>query len=174
MKRVMVVGCSGAGKSTFAIRLGEITDLPVFHMDKIHYQANWVVRPKVEKIRLANEVEAKDRWIFDGGLSATYANRAARADTLIWLDLPLRTRVARILKRRVKFHGKTRPDMAEGCLEQIDPEYMRWVMTATDDVRQKIARAISEAPHMKVHHIRTAKGVDTFLDWTTRDHNVSN
>lgn len=174
MKRVMVVGCSGAGKSTFALYLGKVTGLPVFHMDKIHYQPGWVERDKPTKIELANEVEAKEDWIFEGGLSATYANRAARADTIIWLDLPLGLRVARILKRRMKYHGKTRPDMQDDCPERLETAYLKWVLTATNDVREKIAQAIAEAPHLKVHHIRTAKGVDTFLNWQRDDHNNHN
>ena len=86
MRRVMVLGCAGAGKTTWAKALGDITALPVFHVDQIHYQPGWVEREKSEKIELAHKVEAGERWIFEGGLSATYANRAARADTAIWLS----------------------------------------------------------------------------------------
>jgi len=173
VKRVMVVGGPGSGKSTLAVKLGEITGLPVFHMDKIHYKSGWKMRSRDEKFRLATEIEAQKSWIFEGGLSATYANRAARADTVIWLDLPLPLRLARILKRRVQFNGKTRPDMADGCPERLKADYMRWVLTATPDMRKKIAQAIADAPHLKVHHIHTAKGADTWLKWL-RDDNKNN
>ena len=113
----MIVGGPGSGKSTLATELGEITGLPVFHMDHIHWQPGWVMRDLDERIRLAGEIHLQDRWIQEGGLSRTYAERCARADTVIWLDLPLRVRLSRIVKRRVQYAGQTRPDLPENCPE---------------------------------------------------------
>ena len=58
-------------------------------MDHIHYASGWVERSKAEKTRLTREVHALDEWIFEGGHSTTYPERVARADTLIWLDVPV-------------------------------------------------------------------------------------
>jgi len=166
VKRVMVVGAPGSGKSTLAVRLGTITGLPVFHMDHIHYQSGWVERDRDEKQRLANEIEAQASWIFEGGLSQSYANRCARADTVIWLDLPLSLRMGRILKRRLQYRGQSRPDMPENCPERLDAGFLHFMVRTRNSAREKLAQAIADAPHLKVHHIRTAKGVDTFLNWT--------
>lgn len=174
MKRVMIVGGPGSGKSTFAIALGDITGLPVFHMDLIHHLAGWVERPLQEKIPMANTIEAKAKWIFEGGLSATYANRAARADTVIWLDLPLTVRLARILKRRVQYNTKPRPDLPENCPEQVSLEFTSFIIRTRNTHREKIAQTIADAPHLKVHHIRTAKGADTLLEWLRNDHQAHN
>ncbi len=169
MKRVMIVGGPGSGKSTLAVALGKITGLPVFHMDKFHHQPGWVGRPRADVVQLANNIEQKPQWILEGGLSDTYENRMSRADTLIWLDLPVTLRMGRMLKRRFQFHGQTRPDLPENCRERLDPEFLAFIVRTRNTGREKIAQAIAAAPHLDVQHIRTAKGADTFLEWCRED-----
>lgn len=169
MKRVMVVGGPGSGKSTLAVKLGKITGLPVSHMDHIHHLPGWVERPLKEKIPMALEIEAKGKWIFEGGLSATFANRASRADTVIWLDLPLSIRLARIVKRRFEFNKQSRPDLPENCPEHLNFEFTGFIIRTRNTHREKIAQTIADAPHLRVHHIRTAKGADTLLEWLRDD-----
>ena len=72
MKRIMIVGSPGSGKSTLARMLGERLNLPVFHMDQIHWKENWIERPLAEKLPIALAVEAHQSWIFEGGMSRTY------------------------------------------------------------------------------------------------------
>ena len=170
MKRVMVVGGPGSGKSTLAIQLSKITGLPVFHMDLIHHLPGWVERPLKEKIPMALKIEAKAKWIFEGGLSATFSNRASRADTVIWLDLPLSVRLARIVKRRFEFNGRTRPDLPENCPENLNLEFTSFIIRTRNTHREKIAQTIADAPHLDVHHIRTAKGANTLLEWLRDDY----
>jgi len=164
----MIVGGPGSGKSTFARTLGDITGLPVFHMDIIHHLPGWAERPLDEKIPMANAIEAKSNWIFEGGLSATYANRAARADTVIWLDLPLALRYRRILKRRFEYNRKHRPDLPQDCPERLSAEFFGFMFRTRNSARAAIAKVLTEHPN--VHHIRTAKGADTFLKWLRDDH----
>lgn len=83
MQRIMITGQPGSGKSTLARAIGEITRLPVVHIDTIHYRPGWVERSKAEKTVLCLEVEAGERWVFEGGHSATWENRRARADLVI-------------------------------------------------------------------------------------------
>lgn len=120
MQRVMIVGGPGSGKSTLAVRLGEATGLPVFHMDKIHYLPGWVERQKSEKSALTLEVHALEQWIFEGGHSTTYAQRVARADLFIWLDIPIWKRIFRVLRRSYIHRGQIRPDMQDDCPEQFN------------------------------------------------------
>lgn len=117
MQRVMIIGQPGSGKSTLARKLGEATGLPVVYMDHIHWKPGWIPRDDAEKIDMVRAEIAKDAWIIEGGFSRTYPERAARADTLIWLDVGVVRRIWRVTYRAIRDYGKTRPDMAEDCPE---------------------------------------------------------
>lgn len=73
----MIIGQPGSGKSTLARTLGDITGLPVVHIDTIHWMPGWQERPRTEKTRLCEEVHARDQWIFEGGHSITWPSRVA-------------------------------------------------------------------------------------------------
>lgn len=166
MKRVMVVGGPGAGKSTFARALGDATGLPVVHIDLIHWQPGWRERSRDEKTRMCLEVEARDAWIFEGGHSATWTNRAARADTLIWLDLPIALRLWRVLKRiwQNRIQGRLRPDLPADCPERLDLEFLRYIIVSRRGNRAKAAALQHKFPHLDVHRLSTVSAVQTFLE----------
>lgn len=166
MKRVMIVGGPGSGKSTLARWMGVQLDLPVFHMDLIHWRENWVERPRSEKIPLAKAVEARDVWVFEGGMSATYDNRIRRADTVIWLDLPVGLRLWRVTKRWFRHLGKNRPDLPNGCVEGVHLqtlEFYRFIWTTRHTSRAKIA-ALLERPRdgLRIVHLRSRAQVTAF------------
>lgn len=166
MNRIMIVGQPGSGKSTLARALGERTGLPVVHIDKIHWQSGWVERSKAEKTRLCQEVEQRSHWIFEGGHSATWLSRLARADMLIVLDRPLPLRLWRVVSRAVRGLGRTRPDMAEGCPERLGslPEFIRYIWTTRNANREKMHRLAAAAPQgCEVVHLRSDKDVRAFL-----------
>jgi adenylate kinase family enzyme len=127
MQRVMVIGQPGSGKSVLARALGDITGLAVIHIDHIHWMSGWRERSPAEKDRLCREAEAGDAWIFEGGHSATWSNRLERADTLIWLDVPVGIRLPRVLWRSARYYGRTRPDLPPGCPEQFSAEFLHFI-----------------------------------------------
>lgn len=149
MNRIMIVGQPGSGKSTLAQALGERTGLPVVHIDKIHWQSGWVERSKAEKTRLCQEAERQSRWVFEGGHSATWPSRLARADMLVWLDRPVWLRLWRVLRRAVVGLGRTRPDMAENCPERLSslPEFIHYIWTTRNSATAKMARLAAAAPN---------------------------
>jgi adenylate kinase family enzyme len=167
MQRVMILGAPGSGKSTAARRLGAATGLPVYHMDHIHHLPNWEPRPMAEKHALAHAIEAQDAWIFEGGMSSTYDSRAARSDTIIWLDLPIGLRLWRVVKRLWQHYGQRRPDMAEGCIETIGPhtwEFLVWIITTRHSQRDKIARLVAaHRDRLCVHHLRSRAEVAAYF-----------
>ncbi|MBK5002380.1 AAA family ATPase [Pseudomonas sp. S31] len=166
MQRVMIVGQPGSGKSTLARRLGERTGLPVVHIDTIHWQPGWVERSRDEKTRLCHEVEAGERWIFEGGHSATWNNRIARADLLIWIDRSTPLRFWRVLLRTLTQHGSTRPDLPENCPERLDhlPEFFRFMWRTRTSSRAAMQRLVANAPSAcQVVQLRSNRQARAFL-----------
>lgn len=145
-KRVMIIGQPGSGKSTLARILGKSLDLPVFHIDLIHWQSGWVERSGEEKDRLCAEVHAKDSWIFEGGRSSTWPERLHRADTLVWLDFPLTVRAYRVCRRTLQYYGKTRPDLPNGCPERFDLEFTQWIWNTRKSGRVRMQNLFDSAP----------------------------
>ena len=164
MRRVMIVGQPGSGKSTLARALGARTGLPVVHIDRIHWRSGWIERSQEEKSRLCREVEARDDWVVEGGHSATWDTRVARADLLVWLDRPVGLRLWRVLRRSLTDLGRTRPDLPEGCPEQIRnlPRFLTFIWRTRRTAHNRLAQLAAQAP-CPVVRLRTNREVAGFL-----------
>lgn len=131
MQRVLVMGSSGSGKSTFAMRLSEITGIPFVSLDALFWKPGWIESDRAEFVARVNEVAQRPRWIIDGNYTGSGGGELRRrsSDTVIWFDLPRASCMFGILKRIAGSYGKVRPEMAEGCPEKIDFEFFRYVWT---------------------------------------------
>lgn len=166
MQRVMIVGQPGSGKSTLARELGQRTGLPVVHIDTIHWQPGWIERSRDEKTQLCLDVEARDCWIFEGGHSATWENRMARADLLIWIDRSATLRFLRVLRRTLLQRGQSRPDLPENCPERLAnlPEFFRFMWRTKKTARAKMQQLLATAPSTcRVVYLRSNREARMFL-----------
>ena len=142
MQRILVMGSSGSGKSTFARRLSEITGIPMVSLDALYWKPGWVPSDAAEFEQRATEAAGQSRWIFDGNYISHGAGDLRRkvADAVIWFDLPRRTCLVGILTRIAASYGRVRPEMAEGCPEQIDAEFFKYVWTYRQRQRPKLLK----------------------------------
>ena len=164
MKKVLVIGSGGAGKSTFSRRLGELTGIEVIHLDKIHWRPNWTEPSKEEWREIVENSLRGEAWIMDGNYSGTIEMRIAASDTVIFLDLPRVVCVYRILKRVALSYGKTRPDMAEGCREQFDWKFIKWVWDYATRSKPKIENLLEKYQNEKtIIRLRSKREVEEFL-----------
>jgi adenylate kinase family enzyme len=129
MNRILVIGSPGAGKSTLSHALAERTGLPLFHMDKLHWLSGWIERDRDEARGMVEQVLAQDRWIIDGNYGSTLPLRIKRTDTVVWLDYPTWLCLARVFKRWWQYRGRARPDMTEGCPENLNAEFLLYVLS---------------------------------------------
>ena len=151
--RIMIIGQPGSGKSTLARDLGARLGLPVIHIDHIHWEPGWIERTPSDKTRLCREAESAPAWVFEGGHSATWDSRLARADLLVWLDRPTGLRLRRVIKRSLGGLGRTRPDMAPGCPERLRnlPGFIAYILRTRHSSRTAMANLVARATCPVVH-----------------------
>ena len=161
---MLVIGSGGAGKSTVAIKLGQLLGLEVLHLDKFFWRSGWVETPSEEWRATVTELVNRDSWIIDGNYGGTLDLRVQRCDTIVFLDMPRLLCVWRIVKRNLQYRGGGRPDMAEGCHEKLDPEFVSWVWNYSRRTRPKVVELIrTHADGKRVVWLRSNADVKRFL-----------
>jgi adenylate kinase family enzyme len=139
MQRILVMGSSGSGKSTFSKRLSDITGIPVVSVDALFWKPGWVESGKAEFHARLSAAAQQPRWIMDGNFTSHLVElRRDACDTLIWFDLSRATCMLGILTRIAKSYGRVRPEMAEGCPEKVDLEFFRYVWNFRQQQRPKL------------------------------------
>ena len=98
-KRILILGCGGAGKSTLARRLGAATGLPVVHLDGLYWQPGWVAMERAAWRRTVENEIAKDAWIIDGNFGSSLELRLSRAQAAVYLDYSRAVCLAGVLRR---------------------------------------------------------------------------
>jgi adenylate kinase family enzyme len=146
VKKVTIIGSSGSGKSTLAARLGQALGLPVYHLDRLFWQPGWQETPRDEWRALQEQICAEPAWILDGNYSGTLDIRLAACDTVVWLDLPTAVCLTSTLWRILRYRGRTRPDMGEGCPEQFDWAFLQWIGSFRKQRRPGIVQKLGELP----------------------------
>lgn len=129
MRKILLIGPGGAGKSTLATRLGKIEGLPVIHLDAMYWQPGWSEPTQGEWSRVVSRLTQAEAWIMDGNYGGTMDQRIAACDTVVLLDMPPAVCIWRILRRWARFRGRARPDMAEDCPEHFSWAFMWWILT---------------------------------------------
>ncbi|WP_079508030.1 DNA topology modulation protein [Mesobacillus jeotgali] len=165
MEKVIIIGNGGAGKSTLARKLGKAINKKVYHLDALYWKPGWEMTAKDEWKAVLTEIMSEDSWIMDGNYGSTIEMRAEAADTIIFLDYSTARCLFGIVKRRIMYHGKSRPDMNEGCQEKLDWEFLKWV----SEYRRKKAPVIIDLLEKfkftgkETHHFTHPRDADKFI-----------
>jgi adenylate kinase family enzyme len=147
LKRILVLGPNGAGKSTLARQLGERLDLPVVHLDAIYWNPGWVGTDIAQFRERVEEAAKGDAWVMDGNYTAHLDLRLARAEAVIWLDLPRYVYFPRAVWRSIRNYGRARDDVGPGCPERFDLSFFRgWVWTYPARSRPRHAKIMAGLP----------------------------
>lgn len=166
MKRVMIIGCSGSGKSTFAKRLHQQTNLPLIHLDQHYWRPHWVEPSPAIWAEQMQALVAQEAWIMDGNYSGTMEFRLARADTIIFLDLPTSTCLQRVIGRTLKYWRQSRSDMSKDCPERFSLQFFHYILFYRKTRRAKILQKLAAATaHQQVFVLSSTKAVAAF--WET-------
>lgn len=164
MKKIILIGSGGAGKSTLARKIGAALGIEVFHLDKLYWLPDWTQPPKDEWRKEVEVLLEKPEFVMDGNFNSTMELRIKASDTIIYLDFPRTICVYRALKRIFKYYNKTRPDMGEGCRERLDFEFLRWVWRFPETDKPKIEERIKNHEAGKtLIRLRSPRDVENFL-----------
>jgi adenylate kinase family enzyme len=161
MQRVLVIGPCGAGKSTLSFALAQKLNLPIFHMDQLNWNPGWVESSKDELREKLSKIIATDRWLIDGTYGGTLPERLVRADTVIYLDYPIRLCIKRLLKRIWTYRGRTRPDMTDGCPERFNLEFLIYLMRWNSGPRLRAEQRLKGHEHKVIK----LQGPDALTRW---------
>lgn len=171
MQRISVVGTSGSGKSTFAAQLAARLRVPLIELDALNWGPSWTpadVETFRERARLAT---AADAWVCDGNYSAVRPIVLERSDTVVWLDLPLRTCLWRVLRRTAR-RARTGEDLwgsgnRESWRKQVGRDSLAWWVITTHRRRRRDYETRFADPalaHVRVHRFRSSSAAEAWLD----------
>ncbi|MBQ6877365.1 MAG: topology modulation protein [Oscillospiraceae bacterium] len=163
MKRILVIGGNGSGKSTFSKKLGEKTGLPVVHLDKIFWHGNWeyISREKFD-ILLDSELK-KESWIIDGNFERTLEKRVQYCDTVFYFDFSTIRCLFGVTERVLKNYGRTRADMGGNCPEKFDLEFYKAILRFNKKNRPK-TKTILEKYNPDVIVFKNRKQAENYLN----------
>ena len=172
MERIAVVGASGSGKSTLARRLTAALGCEHVELDAIHHQPDWTSLPRDEFRARVADLTNEGAWVVDGNYRAVRDLVWARADTLVWLDLPRTTSVRRVARRTLQ-RAVTRQELWNGNREVLrnllrrDPErnVLLWAWVKQPLMAEQYERAVADPAHahLEVVRLRTPAEVRAFV-----------
>lgn len=157
-QKVLVIGCPGSGKSTFARVLHERTGLPLVYLDMLYWNADKTTVSRDEFDRRLDAVLKTDRWIIDGNYNRTLEKRIRECDAVFFLDYPLSVCLDGIRVRR----NQPRPDMPWIETED-DPEFIDFVKAFATDSRPKILALLEKYPKKQITVFSSRKDADRYL-----------
>ena len=163
MKRVLVIGSGGSGKTTFARRLADRLGLPLVHLDAHYWKPGWIETPNEEWDERIQRFIAEPSWVMDGNYGRTLDVRLAACDTVVFLDMPRHVCLWRIVKRRFRYWGGTRPDVAPGCPERLTWEFIVWVWTYRKRRRPEVLDRLGRLSTARSVVVSARDEVDAFL-----------
>lgn len=159
-EKVIVIGCPGAGKSTFSRRLREMTGLPLYYLDMLWHRPDKTNIGREEFDARLQEIVSSDRWIIDGNYGRTLEMRLKACDTVFLMDLPVDVCLAGAYSRV----GNKREDMP-WVEDELDGEFKQWILDFPKNELPKIYALLDRYREQKnVTVFRSRKEADDFLE----------
>ena len=158
MKKIIVIGCPGSGKSTVSRALHNKTGIPLYHLDMMYWNADKTTVEKSVFLERLSAVLEKDKWIIDGNYGSTMELRMAVCDTVVFLDYPLDVCLDGIRERR----GKPRSDMPWIETEE-DAEFIEFIKSYNEQQKPKVLELLGKYSDKNIVVFKSREQADEFL-----------
>lgn len=163
-RRSLILGAGGAGKSRLARQMAEVLGVPIIHLDRHFWNPGWVETERKEWASTVVELSSGDAWVMDGNYGGTISLRLPRAEAVVLLDPPVWQCIWGIYERSTIRRAQARPDLAEGCEEQLpDWDFFRFVLTYKWRSRGRVLGKIAAEPHVELYHLKSRRAAHRFL-----------
>ena len=160
MKRVIIIGCPGSGKSTFARKLQSVTGLPLHHLDLIYWKSDRTIVPREEFLEKLHQIMAQKQWIIDGNYASTMEMRMQACDTVVFLDYPPELCLAGAQERK----GKVRPDLPWVESNDLDDsEFMEYIRKFHELNRPTILSLLEKYSDKEIIIFHSREDAEIFL-----------
>ena len=145
--------------------MAEILDLPIIHLDRHFWNPGWVESDREEWAHRVVELASDDEWVMDGNYGGSIHLRLPRAEAAVLLDLPVWQCMWGIYRRSTLYRRQARPDLAEGCEEQLpDWGFVWFVLKYKWASRPTVLEKIAAEPHVKLYHLKSRRAVGRFVE----------
>lgn len=163
MDKIAIIGSPGAGKSTLAQQLGESLNIEIVHLDCYFWQPDWREKPRDTRIEIMRALVRKERWIIEGTYLGSSEPRLNAADTIIFLDIPPWLCLHRIIQRHHKYKGQARPDLPDGCSDNLTLTCVLKVLAFPFRGRRTLQQMLCSYKSKRIIRLRSGKEVKDFL-----------
>lgn len=164
MKKILVIGGNGSGKTTFSKELSKKTKLPLIHLDSLYWKDNWEhVLPYEFDLKLMDELQ-KESFIMDGNMKRTLPLRLKYCDTVILFDFPTIVCLFGAIKRSVLNYGKSREDMGGKCPEKIDLRFYKSIWCGNKNMMKSFYEMTEKEKGINVIIIKSRREAKEILE----------
>ena len=140
MKKVIIIGCPGSGKSTFGRKLKSITDLPLYHLDMMYWNKDKTTVSKEIFIERLKKTMNNSKWIIDGNYGSSMEMRLKECDTVFFLDYPTEVCIEGIETRK----GKPRSDMPWIENDNTDDDFISFINNYNSESRPEVIKLLEK------------------------------
>lgn len=164
MQRVLVIGASGAGKSSLAARISKATGLPFKPTDDFYWKEDWQAASEASVVEQIDSVTARPQWVLDGNFDDQRHFVWQRADTIVWLDFPRAVILARAVKRNILLLLTQQPTWS-GNRMTVRRAWsgIRHSFRSVDPKRELYPARLAELPHATILRFRSPRQVEKWL-----------
>ena len=150
MRRVLVVGNLASGKSALARQLGARVALPVYHLDRHFWRSAWTMPDKEEWRAWVDDIISKPSWVLDGNYVSSLPRRAARADMIVFINIPWTTALYRYIVRSIRRTREGQGDIPSDASEAIRWRNVRAILRFSREILPIISEACAVIPNAVV------------------------